>query len=173
SFPGPPSAQLVRPGRTARIAGREKMRLNSFTVEGFKNFTAPVTFGPLGDLNAVHGPNNIGKSNLIQAIDLFFGLLATGSQVSKDQFVTLDAAEHVRGYPFSEVFTAGSPTPIRLQADISLPAQELRESNMEPEAPTDPCFITLELTPVASGAQLRVTQFQLGKTDVALDPSGP
>ena len=58
------------------------MRLNSFIVEGYKNLTAPVTFGPLGELNAVHGANNVGKSNLIQAIDLFFGLLAVGNQVS-------------------------------------------------------------------------------------------
>ena len=71
------------------------MRLNSFTVEGYKNLTVPVTFGPLGDLNAVHGPNNIGKTNLIRAIDLFFGLLAVGNQVSKYQFVTMDAGEHI------------------------------------------------------------------------------
>jgi hypothetical protein len=149
------------------------MRLNSFTVEGYKNLTAPVTFGPLGDLNSLHGPNNAGKSNLIQAIDLFFGLLALGNQVSKDQFVTLDAGEQVPGHPFSEIFTAGSPNTIRLQAEISLPEQELRDFNLEPEAPTDPCEITLELMPVASGGQLRVTQFQLGKVDVAKDSSGP
>lgn len=149
------------------------MRLNSFTVEGYKNLTAPVTFGPLGDLNAIHGANNLGKSNLIHAIDLFFGLLAVGNQVSKDQFVTMDAAEQVPGHPFSEIFTAGSPSTIRMQAEISLPEQELRDYNLEPEAPTDPVIITLELSPVASGAQLRVTQFQLGKLDVAKDGSGP
>jgi hypothetical protein len=149
------------------------MRLNSFTVEGFKNLTTPVSLGPLGDLNAIHGANNIGKTNLIQAIDLFFGLMAVGNQVSKDQFVTLDKAEHVPGYPFSEIFTIGSPSPIRLQAEISLPEQELRDFNLEPEAPTDPCVITFELSPVSSGAQLRVTQFQFGKFDVAKDSSGP
>src|SRR5437764_334619 len=149
------------------------MRLNSFTVEGYKNLTAPVTLGPLRDLNAIHGANNIGKSNLIQAIDLFFGLLAVGNQVTKDQFVTMDAAEQIPGHPFPEIFTAGSPVTIRLQAEISLPEQELRDYNLEPEAPMDPIIITLELSPVASGAQLRVTQFQLGKLDVAKDGSGP
>src|SRR5437868_15028481 len=101
------------------------MRLKSFTVEGYKNLTAPVTLGPLGDLNALHGANNIGKSNLIQAIDLFFGLLALGNQVSKDQFVTLDASENVPGHPFAEIFTAASRNTIRLQAEISPPEQEL------------------------------------------------
>src|SRR5947209_4649293 len=128
------------------------MRLNSFTVEGYKNLTAPVTLGPMGDVNAVHGPNNIGKSNLIAAIDLFFGLLALGNQVSKDQILTLDANESVPGHPFPEIFTAGSPATIRLQAEISLPEQELRDYNLAPEAPTDPCAITLELAPVSRGA---------------------
>ena len=85
----------------------------------------------------------------------------------------MDAAEQIPGHPFSEIFTAGSPGTIRLQAEISLPEQELRDYNLEPEAPTDPIIITLELSPVASGAQLRVTQFQLGKLDVAKDGSGP
>jgi predicted ATPase len=149
------------------------MRLNSFTVEGYKNLTAPVTFGPLDDLNLLHGPNNSGKSNLLGAIDLFFGLLKVGNHVSKDQFVSMDEGEAVPGHPFSEIFTAGNPNPIRLQAELSLPTEELRASSVEPEGETDPTTITLELTPVASGAQLRVTQFQLGKLDVALDSSGP
>lgn len=149
------------------------MRLNSFTVEGYKNLTAPVTFGPLGDLNALHGPNNVGKTNLLGAIELFFGLMAIGNQVSKDQFTTLDANEAVPGHPFAQIFTLPDPSPIRLQAELSLPAQELRDANIEPECATDPCTISLALTPVASGAQLRVTQFLLGKVDAARDSAGP
>jgi putative AbiEii toxin of type IV toxin-antitoxin system len=149
------------------------MRLNSFTVEGYKNLMAPVTFGPLGGLHALHGPNNIGKSNLLSAIDLFFGLLAIGNQVSRDQFTTLDANEAVPGHSFGEIFNVPNLSAIRLQAELALPEQELRDANIEPECSTDPCTIALELTPVASGAQLRVTQFQMAKADVARDSAGP
>jgi hypothetical protein len=149
------------------------MRLNSFTVEGYKSLTAPVTFGPLDSLNVLYGPNNIGKTNLLGAIELFFGLLASGNQVSKDQFTSLDANEAVPGHPFEAIFTVPSSSPIRLYAELSLPEQELRDANIEPECSTDPCAIALELTPVASGAQLRVTQFQMGKVDVARDSAGP
>ena len=119
------------------------------------------------------GPNNVGKSNLIAAIDLFFGLLAIGGRVSKDQFAALDANEAVPGHPFAEIFTVLSPATIRLQAELSLPEQELRDANIEPECPTDPVAISMELSPVASGAQLRVTQFRLGKVDMAIETSGP
>src|SRR5438876_859776 len=149
------------------------MRLNSFTVDGYKNLTEPVTFGPLSEINVLHGPNNVGKSNLIAAIELFFGLLGVGTQVSKEQFTPMDANEAIPGHPFAEIFHAASPAPIQLQAELSLPEQELQAANITPECPTDPCTITLELTPVASGAQLRVTQFQIGKVDVAKDGSGP
>lgn len=142
------------------------MRLNSFTVQGYKNLTAPVTFGPLGDLNVLHGPNNAGKTNLLGAIDLYFRMLGVGTHVNKDQFVSLDTGEQIEGYPFAEVFHAVSPEPIRWEVSFSLEADELRESSIEPECPIDRCVIGLELTPVPSGAQLRVTQFQLGNHDI-------
>src|SRR5437899_8895112 len=111
----PRRRQRLRPGAGAAAAktGRLKMRLISFTVEGYKNLTAAVTLGPLGGVNALHGANNVGKSNLIAAIDLFFGLLAIGGRVSKDQFAALDANEAVPGHPFAEIFTVLSPATIR------------------------------------------------------------
>ena len=33
------------------------MKLNSFTVQGFKNLTGPVTLGPLQRINVLHGAN--------------------------------------------------------------------------------------------------------------------
>jgi predicted ATPase len=149
------------------------MRVNSFAVEGYKNLTAEVSFGPLDQISVLHGPNNAGKSNLLAALDLFFGLLATGNQVSKDQSVSMDPSEQIKGYPFAEIFNVVEPVPIRLRAELSLPGEELRQLGVEPECETDPTTIALELTPVASGAQLRVTQFQMGVIDVARDGSGP
>jgi hypothetical protein len=149
------------------------MRINSFTVEGYKNLVQPVTMGPLGPIHALHGPNNIGKSNLLSALDLFFALLGVGNHVSKEQYVSLDDTEQIEGYPFKQIFNNANPGPIRIQVELALPEEELRASGVEPEVATDPTTIALELTPVASGAQLRVTQFQMAGVDVARDGSGP
>lgn len=149
------------------------MRINSFTVEGYKNLIQPVTLGPLGAIHALHGPNNIGKTNLLGAVDLFFALLGVGNHVSRDQYVSLDQNEQIEGYPFAQIFNSREPGPIRWQVELALPEEELRASGVEPECATDPTTISLELTPVASGAQLRVTQFQMAAMDVARDGSGP
>src|SRR5437868_813271 len=103
------------------------MQVNSFTVEGYKNLTGSVTLGPLGSLNALYGPNNIGKTNLLTALDLFFGLLAAGTQVSKDQSLSMDPTEEIEGHPFAEIFNDLDPTPIRLQVELALTQEELRE----------------------------------------------
>src|SRR5207244_8825739 len=104
--------------------GRSRMRLNSFTVEGYKNLTAPITFGPLDDLNALHGPNSVGKSNLLGAIDLFFRLLSVGNHVTRDQMLSMDAEEQIESHPFGEIFNEIDPVPIRLQDRLHVPKEE-------------------------------------------------
>lgn len=51
------------------------MQLQRFQVQGFKNFRTPVVLEELGAINVIHGDNNAGKSNLLEAIGLFFALL--------------------------------------------------------------------------------------------------
>lgn len=51
------------------------MYLRRFQVQGFKNFRRPVALEDLGPFNVIHGDNNAGKSNLIEAIGLFFLLI--------------------------------------------------------------------------------------------------
>lgn len=51
------------------------MRLTYFSVEGFKNFRKPVVLENLQAINVLHGENNVGKSNVLQAMLLFFWAL--------------------------------------------------------------------------------------------------
>jgi hypothetical protein len=51
------------------------MHLIHFEVRGYKNFRAPLRLDDLGKINVLHGDNNVGKSNLLEAIGLFFVLL--------------------------------------------------------------------------------------------------
>jgi hypothetical protein len=48
------------------------MRLEWFQVQGYKNFRDPVRLVDLGRFNVIHGDNNVGKSNLLESIGLFF-----------------------------------------------------------------------------------------------------
>src|SRR5436190_1702193 len=75
------------------------MKLKSFNVQGFKNLTGSATFGPLQVINVLHGANNSGKTNVLHAMDAYFRLLRTGSNISKDQVVTLEAGSG--GPPFA------------------------------------------------------------------------
>lgn len=148
------------------------MRLNSFSVEGFRNLRKPVTFGPLQTVNVLHGPNSAGKSNLLQAMDVFFRLLGTGNQISNSIRVSLEDGEEAVGCPFPHLFNLAAPGPIQWKVELSIDAAELEEMSIEPELPTDAVTIVAELTPaLGSAAQLRIAQFLLGEQDLArLDP---
>ena len=120
------------------------MKINSLTVHGFKNLVQPITFGPLQPVSVLHGANNVGKSNLIQAIDIFFRLMGSGSYVGKDQSVSLDSGEQTIGFQFSELFHLVDPTPIEWQVEISIKPDELEEVGMEPEYPTEAIQVAVQ-----------------------------
>lgn len=46
--------------------------LHEVEIEGFRNITQKVTLSDLGKINVIHGPNNVGKSNLLKAIKVGF-----------------------------------------------------------------------------------------------------
>ena len=48
------------------------MRIKRFAVSGFKNFTQEVVLDDMGDICVIHGENNVGKSNLLEAMLLLF-----------------------------------------------------------------------------------------------------
>ncbi|MBK6534710.1 MAG: AAA family ATPase [Deltaproteobacteria bacterium] len=53
------------------------MKIERFEVKGFKNLRQSAVLDELAGVNVIHGENNIGKSNLLQAMDLFFWLLGS------------------------------------------------------------------------------------------------
>jgi hypothetical protein len=149
------------------------MKINSFTVQGFRNLAQPVTFGPLDTYNLLHGANGAGKSNLLQAMEVFFRLLGTGNVISKDaRPTTLEDGPHIVGCSFLELFNVSEPVPIHWTVELSIGKEELEDLSIEPEIPTDKVTIGIELAPALGGqAQLKVTQFLLGEKDMAkLDP---
>ena len=57
------------------------MRIEHFRVQGFKNLTEPLVMDNLRAYNVIHGVNNIGKSNLLEAMSL---LMQPSKTLSKD-----------------------------------------------------------------------------------------
>lgn len=104
------------------------MKLTSFRVKGFKNFTNEVKLENLGDINVLHGPNNVGKSNLLQAMQLFFELLgridAPEKRLSDKDFEAL-------GFVRSELFNLYKPrTKIKMAGSLLIEEGEIEQDVM-------------------------------------------
>jgi hypothetical protein len=144
------------------------MKLNAITIQGFKNLTQPITFGPFQAVNVLHGANNIGKSNILQAVEIFFRLLGTGNQVGNGQIVGLENGETLIGCSFEHLFHLVTPSPIQWRVELSIPTAELEEVSIDPEMPTESMVIAAELIPgLGDKAQFRIQQFLFGETDVS------
>lgn len=94
------------------------MQLRSFSVQGYKNLCRRIDLDTLGRLNVFHGENSTGKSNLLEAIGLFFFLLSRDSQSSKSQpadTVSRKALE-LAGFPVADIFQWGEQSAIELTA---------------------------------------------------------
>jgi AAA ATPase domain len=83
------------------------MRISWFQVEGYKNLRTPARLDALGPLNALHGDNNVGKSNLLESILLLFvGLGAVRDE--GEQGPSLDE-RYARGEPAEDTAPDGRP----------------------------------------------------------------
>lgn len=47
------------------------MKIVSLTIENFRSYRNPVTI-PFNDLTVLIGKNDIGKSSILEALDIFF-----------------------------------------------------------------------------------------------------
>lgn len=101
---------------------KNRVVLERFVVQDFKNLTHFINFGPLGQINVIHGPNNVGKSNLLQAIDLFFRLmdqiLYTDITVYSDELSIPCSLPNNLGYTERQAFNLSNPKGISLEADF-------------------------------------------------------
>lgn len=133
------------------------MRLTRFEVTHFKNFRRPVVLDALDGFDVIHGENNVGKSNLLQAIDLFFLLLGSlGKRSEKfseapgeDETSIAPLLEegrrvgvrfHVqhgyltqRGFTPDAIFNLSEPLPIELLGDVESRPEDWRRAGATKE----------------------------------------
>lgn len=106
------------------------MRLQRFEVSGYKNFRQAVVLDQLGAINVIHGENNVGKSNLLQAIDVFFALLeafprspTAMSYTTRFEPIRWDQEalfHRVVDHPPAMLFNLESPHPITMAGTLLL-----------------------------------------------------
>jgi hypothetical protein len=116
--------------------------LDQFKVKGYKNLVQEITFGPLGRINVIHGENNIGKSNLLQAMDLFFRML--DKSTFREESDTFEAFERI-GHPVDEIVNLSRPVPIELTGVFWIDKERLERAGIETSAPTGVRQVTVSI----------------------------
>ncbi len=144
------------------------MRLTSFRVRGFKNLTEWVKLEDLAEINVIHGPNNVGKSNLLQAMQLFFRLLAQIDEKLRQQQGERPLSEGDRkalGFERNELFNLSQPgMPIELSGLIQLDGGQLPGGSAE---------IDLVVTWIGPQVQFKLERFFLNGRDGRNDDAWP
>ena len=173
------------------------MRLTSFQVQGYKNLQRPVRLTELGALNVVHGANNSGKSNLMEAIGLLFALLErlfavspddaydrhrSPSEAEKDISVVGPAADamvartfrgdtmRAIGFPPEEIFNFTNPAPIQLTGDLAFDREELESTSQLAQASLT---ATITFHMVQRGGNVRVRLVHVILEGQRLTPEAP
>ncbi len=168
------------------------MRLLQFQVQGYKNFRAPVCLDDLGRFNVLHGDNNVGKSNLLESIGLFFVAIqalreeARGGSGLADRYArgapVQEPASNGRpprvaarsfdylareGFPATEIFDLRDARPIVLEARIALDPQL-----GDPSWLSDPIVATLHLVRGDDEVTVEITKLQRTKDGAELAAGG-
>lgn len=95
------------------------MQLVRFKVRGFKNFRDEMCLDELGPLNIIHGNNNVGKSNLLEALLLFFQMGAFVCKNTPGHAVSMNYDSRTDSTMSSEqVFNREGPDAIELEGEF-------------------------------------------------------
>lgn len=153
------------------------MRLRSFRVRGYKNLRAEIALDGLSVINVIHGPNNVGKSNLLEAIALYFYLLGLEQDgwlpIAADRRIS-DGELFAAGFPRAEIFDLEQPAPIEMSAELETDAGELVAAGIEPLLPCNHVTVSLVLQWTGADVAYRVRRFELADgTEAAEALSSP
>ncbi len=144
------------------------MQLRSFKVQGFKNFKNPVLLEDLGSVNVIHGPNNVGKSNLLQAIKLFFFLLGLDYEFAGTRSLPMqtilslfDERLAAAGFARTDIFNLEAPVPVQIEAVLVTEPAQLRGVGIDPDVmPLEHVSIAVELRWMGDYVAYTVPRFE-------------
>ncbi len=143
------------------------MQIRSFTVHGFAHFDEPITMSPVDTVNAVYGPNQIGKSSFLQSIALYFALLGSGESVTRTQPQNMEWSDGDLA-PFQHTaFHWHSARPIRYDVTWEISTRDLDKYGLFPELPCEKVRTVLEFGLINRALELRIASWALNDQDVA------
>lgn len=154
------------------------MRLTSFRVSGYKNFKAALRLEDIDRFTVIHGDNNVGKSNLVEAMALFFLLLdaeegpSGGVASSYERRADADNARSFgyfieQGIEPSDIFPLDNTgEPIRFHAEIA--ADDGARQAVSIELRRVEGALTWTSTPERSKRAMRAPRFALLRADRTL-----
>ncbi len=150
------------------------MRIKSFWVKGYKNLVSPVALDGLDSRNVVviHGPNNVGKSNLLEALLLPFLLLgAAGERAPFGDDEPFPSLDRLHGLEPAEMFTLGAPTPIEVRVVVTFTDDELRQRGITHQVQQfREIEVGVQIDGYPDNVTWRLTRFQFGDgEDAAAD----
>jgi len=147
------------------------MHIKRFTIKGFKNFQQHISLDNLWDICVIHGENNVGKSNVLEAMQLFFQLLLLQKThqsvpITWRQQLSFSEIEEQGFYP-SELFNLEMPMPIELNVTFTIQPEELKQANIQPPLPTSEVQLALQLSSIHTDFEYRILKYQFADgTDV-------
>jgi AAA15 family ATPase/GTPase len=145
------------------------MQLKRFSVKGFKNIRTEIVLDDIGAISVIHGENNVGKSNVLEAMQLFFQLLTLSERTTWVQQMTSSELEQL-GFIASEIFNLEFIDTIKLNATFN--NIEVDELGIKELLPTSEVQINLQLKPVLGDFEYMVTKFRFADgTDVTQEPA--
>lgn len=154
------------------------MRLTSFRVSGYKNFKAALRLEDIDRFTVIHGDNNVGKSNLVEAMALFFLLLdaeegpSGGVASSYERRADADNARSFgyfieQGIEPNDIFPLDNTgEPIRFHAEIA--ADDGARQAVSIELRRVEGALTWTSTPERSKRAMRAPRFALLRADRTL-----
>jgi AAA15 family ATPase/GTPase len=95
------------------------MQLKSFAVKGYKNFKQEISLEQMGSICVIHGENNVGKSNVLEAMQLFFQIV--GQFLQTPHLKTKQLLE----WNSTEIFHLECPNAITFKATLALNSTEI------------------------------------------------
>lgn len=135
------------------------MRFNKFNVRRYRAFDAEVNV-PLSDFTVLVGPNNLGKSTILRALNVFFGSLHR-RRIPPSRYERPDRYSIEDDYPKKYEGRRGRRWPTRMVAEIEFTEQE-RDSYGERHANELPANVSVAV------------QYDLGEAGIiGITPSSP
>jgi putative ATP-dependent endonuclease of OLD family len=131
------------------------MRFTRFNVRRYRAFDAEVTV-PLTDFTVLVGPNNLGKSTILRALNVFFGSFQRKRMMTSSRYERPDRYDVEHDYPKKYEGRRGRRWPTRMVADIEFTEQE-RDSYEELHGHVLPANVTVAIQyDVGEGGIIRV-----------------